>query len=94
MYMGGGVSAGDINNDGLVDLFFTANMESNRLYLNKGNFEFEDITSTANVAGDNRWFTGTTMVDINNDGYLDIYASVSGKGDATKQSTLCLTMVT
>lgn len=82
MYMGGGVSAGDINNDGLVDLFFTANMESNRLYLNKGNFEFEDITSTANVAGDNRWFTGTTMVDINNDGYLDIYASVSGKGDA------------
>jgi len=80
MYMGGGISAGDINNDGLVDLFFTANMKSNSLYLNKGNFKFEDITDTANVSGDDRWFTGTTMVDINNDGYLDIYVSVSGKG--------------
>ncbi|MFS4467951.1 VCBS repeat-containing protein [Maribacter sp. 2210JD10-5] len=81
MYMGGGVSAGDINNDDLVDLFFTANMKSNALYLNKGNFEFEDITQKANVTGDDRWFTGTTMVDINNDGYLDIYVSVSGKGE-------------
>ncbi len=81
MYMGGGVSAGDINNDGLIDLFFTANMESNSLYLNKGKFKFENITDAANVAGDDRWFTGTTMVDINNDGYLDIYVSVSGKGD-------------
>lgn len=81
MYMGGGVSVGDINNDGLVDLFFTANMKSNALYLNKGNFEFENITHTANVAGDDRWFTGSTMVDINQDGYLDIYVSVSGKGD-------------
>lgn len=81
MYMGGGVSVGDINNDGLTDLFFTGNIKSNSLYINKGNFEFEDITNTANVAGDDRWFTGTTMVDINNDGYLDIYVSVSGKGE-------------
>ncbi len=81
MYMGGGVSAGDINNDGLIDLFFTANMKSNSLYLNTGNFKFVEITEKANVSGDDRWFTGSTMVDINNDGFLDIYVSVSGKGN-------------
>ena len=78
IYMGGGVSVGDINNDNLDDIFFTGNMAENRLYLNKGNLEFDDITSYAGVGGDDKWYTGSTMVDINNDGYLDIYVSVSG----------------
>ncbi|MDZ7719484.1 MAG: VCBS repeat-containing protein [Balneolaceae bacterium] len=72
-YDGGGVSIGDINGDGLPDIYLTANMGKNRLYLNEGDFKFRDITDQAGVGGSGDWTTGTTMVDINGDGWLDIY---------------------
>ena len=89
IYFGGGVAVGDINNDALPDIYLTSNMGSNTLYLNRGNLTFEDISESAGVTGVfNRWTTGVTMVDINHDGYLDIYVSVAGPNEGHRGNLL------
>lgn len=86
-YMGGGVGIGDFNRDGLEDIFFAGNQVSSRLYINKGNFHFEDITKKAGVTTD-EWCTGVSVIDINNDGWPDIYVCVSGKVPGSKRRNL------
>src|SRR3569833_351297 len=79
LYNGGGVAAGDFNNDGLPDLYFTASMSSNKLYLNLGHLSFKDITAVAGVDAAGRWCNAASVVDINNDWLMDIYVCTSIK---------------
>lgn len=89
-YNGSGVGAGDFNNDGLIDLFFGANQGSNKLYLNKGQLHFEDVTKEAAIPADGGWTTGISVVDINNDGLLDIYVCRVGEYEALRSKNLLL----
>lgn len=88
VYNGGGVGVGDFNGDGLPDLYFTGNLVSNKLYLNKGGFKFEDITQKAGVTGDGRWSRGIAIVDINNDGKPDMYVSTTLLRNPEKRKNL------
>jgi hypothetical protein len=88
IYNGGGVGIGDFNNDGLQDIYFTGNTVSNKLYLNKGELQFEDITDVAKVSGEGRWSRGVSVVDINNDGWMDLYISTTMLDNAAKRENI------
>lgn len=90
IYNGGGVGIGDFNNDSLPDIYFTGNMVPNQLYLNKGDFAFEDITAEAGVDGGGKWCKGVSVVDINNDGWQDLYVCAAVKEDSNARRNLLM----
>ncbi len=90
IYNGGGVGVADFNNDGLQDVFFSGNLVDNKLYLNKGNLHFEDVSATANIANNGRWCSGVTVVDINNDGWMDVYITTTMRADSADRKNMLL----
>ena len=88
IYNGGGVGIGDFNKDGMMDVYFAGNMVSNKLYLNKGSMKFTDVTDVAKVGGEGRWCTGVSVVDINADGWPDIYVCASFRSDPLLRTNL------
>ena len=88
IYNGGGVGVGDFNNDGLPDIYFTGNRVSNKLYLNKGGMKFEDVTEAAGVGGNQKWGKGVSVIDINNDGLMDLYVCASVLLPASERKNL------
>ncbi len=88
LYNGGGTAIGDFNNDGLQDLFFTGNMVSNEMYLNRGKFRFRRISDIAGIAGNGKWCTGSAVIDINNDGWLDLYVCATTFNDKERRANM------
>jgi len=89
-YNGAGIGAGDFNNDGKIDLFFASNQSQNKLYLNEGKMHFKDATQAAHIPDDGGWSTGVSVVDINNDGLLDIYVCRVGNYEMLKSKNQLL----
>src|SRR6185295_1556087 len=88
IYNGGGVGIGDFNNDGLMDVYFTGNDVSNKLYINKGDFHFDDVTQVSGTSGEGRWSRGVSVVDINNDGLQDIYVCATLMKDPKRRENI------